>query len=294
MPSHLRAHLQLWITDTTTYEQLKNKVMELEALATKWDSSNSLSLPTRLGMDEAVPMEVDYIRGDKGKKGGKSKSKEKGKSKGKEKGKWKSEGKGQWKGGDKGKTLWEKGGSGKKGKSQEKGKSGKAAGVCHNCGKPGHYAKDCWSSKRVAPVEGASGGASSSGGQQGTPTVTTTSSVKMVRLLTPPDSHSLEIFDLTEGGSGSDDIGHPWRVGMIRKAYESEDETEGCWSEFEECIEPVVDIPEGVSIVAMDLQDETEEQLVQMVRMDQNDIEECLVTLDSGAERGTMGAWHSL
>ena len=97
VPAHLRSHLQLWITDTTTYEQLKNKVMELEALATKWDSSNSLSLPTRMSMDEAVPMEVDNIQ--KGKKGGKSKSKDgKGKTKGKEKGKMKSDGgKGAWK-----------------------------------------------------------------------------------------------------------------------------------------------------------------------------------------------------
>ena len=115
-------------------------------------------------MDEAVPMEVDYIRGDKGKKGGKSKLKDKGKFKGKEKGKGKLEGKGSWKGGDKGKTLWEKGGFGKKGKSQEKGKAAKATGACHNCGKLGHYAKDCWSSKRVAPVEETSGGTSSSTG----------------------------------------------------------------------------------------------------------------------------------
>ena len=77
---------------------------------------------------------------------------------------------------------------------------------------------------------------------------------------------------------------------------------ESCESEFEDCIEPV-DIPEGICIVAMDLQDEAEEQLVQMVRMDQNDIEEGLVTLDSGAdisvlpaqvlwECGTPGAGH--
>ena len=77
---------------------------------------------------------------------------------------------------------------------------------------------------------------------------------------------------------------------------------ESCESEFEDRIEPV-DIPEGICIVAMDLQDEAEEQLVQMVRMDQNDIEECLVTLDSGAdisvlpaqvlwECGTPGAGH--
>ena len=298
VPAHLRAHLQLWITDSITYEQLKNKVMELEALATRWDSSNSLSLPTRLGMDEAVPMEVDYIRGDKGKKGGKSKSKDKGKFKGKEKGKGKSEGKGSWKSGDKGKNVREKGGFGKKGKSQEKGKAGKATGACHNCGKLRHYAKECWSSKRVAPVEETSGGASSSTGRQGPPAVTTTSAVKTVRLQTPPDSHSLEIFDLTGSGSGSEDVVHPWRVGMVRTAYESEDELESCKSEFEDCIEPVVDIPEGISIVAMDLQDEAEERLVQMVRMDQNDTEECLVTLDSGADisvlpksYGNVGQW---
>ena len=77
-------------SDDTTYEQVKNKVMELEALSTRWDSSNSLSLPTRVGMDEATPMEVDYIRGDKGKKGGKEKTKDqKGKS---------------WRSGDKGKS----------------------------------------------------------------------------------------------------------------------------------------------------------------------------------------------
>ena len=120
VPNHLRSHLQLWITDSTTYEQLKNKIMELEALATKWDSSNSLSLPTRMSMDEAVPMEVDNIQ--KGKKGGKGKSKEwKGKAKGKEKGKPKSDGgKGIWKN-EKGKSLWDKSGQGKKGKTPEKG-----------------------------------------------------------------------------------------------------------------------------------------------------------------------------
>ena len=75
MPPHLRDHLHLWITDSATYEQVKNEVMELEALSTRWDSSNSLSLPTRSGIDEATPMEVNRIR-DKGKKGGKGKSKD--------------------------------------------------------------------------------------------------------------------------------------------------------------------------------------------------------------------------
>lgn len=123
VPAHLRSHLQLWSANTTTYEQLKEKATELEALATKWDSSNSLSLPTRMSMDEATPMEVDNVR-DKWKKGGNSKSKDsKGQAKGKEKGKSKTDGgRGSWKTSEKGKSQWEKGGQGKKGKLQRKGK----------------------------------------------------------------------------------------------------------------------------------------------------------------------------
>ena len=90
-PMQIRQRLRLWITDTTTYEQLKNRIIQLEAVTTKWDSANSLMLPTRASTDEATPMEVDYVgkaweKG--GKKGGKLKGKDaKGKMKGKDKGK---------------------------------------------------------------------------------------------------------------------------------------------------------------------------------------------------------------
>ena len=99
----------------------------------------------------------------------------------------------------------------------------------------------------------------------------------MVRMSTPPDSRSLEIFDLT--GSGSEDNEFPWRVGMVEASYEYEEN-----EEFFECIEPVVHIPAGIMIVAMDLQDQGEEKWVQMVSTGPKEGDECLVTLDSGAD----------
>ena len=69
----------------------------------------------------------------------------------------------------------------------------------------------------------------------------------MVRVATPPDTRSLEIFDLT--GSGSEDNEFPWRVGMIETMCDENEMGE----EFFDCIEPVVNIPAGIVIVAMDL-----------------------------------------
>ena len=85
-PLQIRQHLHLWLTDTTTYEQLKDRIIQLEAVTTKWDSTNSLMPPTRTTGDEATPMEVDYIgKVGKGKKGLKGKGKE-AKGKGQRKG----------------------------------------------------------------------------------------------------------------------------------------------------------------------------------------------------------------
>ena len=105
-----RQHLRLWLTNTTTYERLKERIVQLEAVTTRWVSSNSLMLPTRASTDEATSMEADYIGKayDKGKKGGTKGGKDKGKSKGKDKGKNKDR-KGAWKGNDKGRSSWEQG-----------------------------------------------------------------------------------------------------------------------------------------------------------------------------------------
>ena len=58
--------------------------------------------------------------------------------------------------------------------------------------------------------------------------------------------------------------------------------------EFMDCIEPVVLVPDGIAVVAMDLQDGNEEKMVQMVRTDENDGASCLFTLDSGADTSVL------
>ena len=228
--------------------------MELETLPTRWDSSNSLSLPTRVGIDEATPMEVGYIRGDKGKKGGTGKTKDqKGKSKGKEKGKSKTDGTCSWRSGDKGKSQWETGGFGKKGKASDKGWPFRQGmlGTEASPREPGRRAIACLP-----------GGASSSSGQGGQ--TVTTSSVKMVRLETPPESRSLEIFDLTTPRKSGESPTPPWRVGMIQFEL-VEDEFKDMQEELKEdeefmdCIEPVVDPfqPIGQKLSSKDLSTES-------------------------------------
>ena len=121
LPSTLRTHLQMQITETTTYESLKDKIMHYESVTTKWDSTNSLQMPTKMGsLDDAVPMEVDMV--SKGKKGkGKGKKGGKGKGKGQSKGKNDDRSKG-WKG-NKGRQDDYQKGKGSKGKSEDKGKA---------------------------------------------------------------------------------------------------------------------------------------------------------------------------
>lgn len=56
-------------------------------------------------------------------------------------------------------------------------------------------------------------------------------------------------------------------------------------NEYQDCYEPTVEVPNGVMIVAIDLQDNEEEMAVNMVRMNnEEEDEKCLITLDSGAD----------
>lgn len=86
-------------------------------------------------------MEVDRLKGKKGNKGkgkgqdskGPSESKGKGKTKSKDNGKGASKGKGK-----------EKGKYGGKHDDYSREKGGKGERVCHNCGRPGRFARDCY------------------------------------------------------------------------------------------------------------------------------------------------------
>ena len=133
LPPNLRVHIQMALQDDTTFEDLRQRIELYEQVSQRWMSEGGLQLSVRPMAeveDKGGPMEVDAVWSkDGGRKGGK-----KGGKKGKDKGK------------QKGKGSWSKDG-GKKGKGGKPfvkgdGKKGKGMGTCHNCGKPGHYAKE--------------------------------------------------------------------------------------------------------------------------------------------------------
>ena len=42
----LRTQLQMQITESTTYEQLKGKILHYESITTRWGATNVLQMPT--------------------------------------------------------------------------------------------------------------------------------------------------------------------------------------------------------------------------------------------------------
>ena len=279
LPASLKTNLQMIITDSTTYDEVKARIELYEQVTTQW-SSDSLSMPVKASEEENVPMEVDAIWQKGGKKGkgdgvkGKfSKGKEKGKSKG-------------WKGFNafgKGKDKGKQKGDGKKG--QQKGKE------CWKCGKIGHLSKDCWS--KVQKVEEQNQQASASSAASTTNSSTSTNSltsataynmnkqVKMVRIEEIEEEGLTRQFDLTGLDSEDENFGIVRVIRLIEEP-EKEDEDE----DFHDCfmVERQLSdsIPDDVQWVSMDIQDvdETEDAFrVNTVKSDR-----LAITLDSGAD----------
>ena len=148
-----REQIQLAISDTTTYKDIREKVVAYERVSKAWTSEQVLKHinepPRPDANDGPTPMEVDRVN-DKGK--GKHKGKKGGKGFG---GEWASawgygRGKGRGrhnKGKGKGKQKGKKGGGKKGSKGGDKGKKGgrgrAAYGQCSICYEYGHWSREC-------------------------------------------------------------------------------------------------------------------------------------------------------
>ena len=157
LPKAVQQHIQLGMTNTTSYQEVRERVVAYEKVSSTWSKdrilmecgAGSLGAVTSYaaGSDTGPsPMEVNLLQKGKGKKG-----KNAGKGKGQDSGKGKSSyGKGKGKGQDSGKGKGpNKGG----GKAQSKGnvagqtKQKLDANICAYCGKHGHWQRDCYKKK---------------------------------------------------------------------------------------------------------------------------------------------------
>ena len=288
LPSTMRMHIQMHITEKTTYEDVKRRIELVEQVSTVWTADNNMQMPVKAHFDDdsgVAPMEVDAVwakgSGKYGKdsKGGKKGFKGKDKGKKGEKGKFSSFG-------NKGKD-----GKGKKGKMDH---SGKGKGVqCFNCGKYGHRAKECWSPKKVNKIEeqmehgtssstSTSPSTSSSGGSLTSAAgLNKAQAVRMVRIEEDEEcsgSPEYSVFDVTEFEE-SDQEGFE-RVRMV--AEKEETVFHECFDVGDETL--TSSIPLQVPWVSMDIQDEEDE-----VRS-QSEIEHrvCMVKKDDGARLVAM------
>ncbi|CAE7264057.1 unnamed protein product [Symbiodinium sp. CCMP2592] len=151
LPSAIKQHVQLQMTDSSSYQSIRDYVLGplgYEVTTTSWTPAKMhqalgvVPLPSAVEQGP-VPMEVDALQ-RKGPKGKGKKGKE-------QKGKGGQQPQNPY--GDKGKAKEGKQ-KGKKGK-EHKGKGGqqpqnpgakgsRANVVCHNCQRKGHYASECW------------------------------------------------------------------------------------------------------------------------------------------------------
>ena len=154
MEGAVRQHLLLTVDSKTKFENIRQFLVIYEQTV-RWTTTDLINS----GKDHGgqADMDVSRVKGkgkDKGSKGFKGKGKWRTKGKGKDgKGKWSENGfykgrgrgflKGRGRGGRKG-----KGRSFSSNKGKGRGKGNVLAGVCHYCGKPGHYESQCRKKER--------------------------------------------------------------------------------------------------------------------------------------------------
>ena len=238
----IKTWIQLQLTDSTTYLQIRESVLSYERSTTRWSETMVLGFSNSSNSaDTSAPMEVDRIKG-KSKGKGKLEQKGKGKNKSDGKGKGKSEKGKSWNNNGKGQNQWDSGkGHGwssssvhehpskGKGKSKDKGKQKSDQTECYRCGKLGHKARDC----RVRLVGEGSGDATGTSTQPNADTATThgtasaTQHVKRVMFSTssslPCNVDNSAFFDISDGSDACSPI-----VRMIaRETGETGMETHG-------------------------------------------------------------------
>ena len=137
LPQNIRSHVQLVMTEKSSYEQVRSYVFAYEATTTSWSPQRvhqalGVIAPQVQNNNGPAPMEIDRVKGK-----GKGKGKDKGKGQGNDKGKGKGHGK--TKGNDKGRG---KGKGAQKGKGKSQGNVSSAQ--CLYCHKPGHWKRACF------------------------------------------------------------------------------------------------------------------------------------------------------
>ena len=149
IPQHLRQHVQLSMTETTSYDEVRERVVAFERTTSSWTPA---SVFKEMHIDNGGPMdmEVDRIYNQKGKGKGKDTKGGKGKGKGKYGGK---DSKGKGKAGGKDSKGYGKGKQKGKGKDKGSGKGkGLSADMCKICHGYGHWSREC--PQRVRQVGG--------------------------------------------------------------------------------------------------------------------------------------------
>jgi hypothetical protein len=136
----LRMHINVTLKEDASYDTLRETVLQYDQASIRWTEAMALGT-SRTDDGGPAPLEVDRVKGGKGKDKGK-KGKVKGRDfKGSNKGKHSKSVGGKPKGKDKGKGI----DYGKHGKSavQGHGKGPLPADVCKLCGGRGHWSREC-------------------------------------------------------------------------------------------------------------------------------------------------------